>query len=411
MNFITQYRGLRKENYILFWGRIVTNLGAMIYPVMTLILNQKLGMNASDVALYTLISGIVILPAGIIGGKLADKYNKKKIIIFCDIASVILFFLCGFIPLSIITIALLVIASSFQSLEDPVYTALIADITPAKDRERAYSLMYLGANLGLVASPTIAGMLFKNYLWLSFILSGVSLATSTVMIALFLKDISKVSDDEEVVHYESTEGVKTWDIITKHKSVLLFVLSNGLFWGIYSLYGYIIPLDLGRIHGQDGAVLYGSVASLNCIEVVIFTPLFTKLLKNISLTKKNVLGQLLTFGGYGMFLIFAGHVPCYYLAMSLFTFGEIVNSLAGAPYIANRVPSSHRGRVNGLMSFLRNFLYGAIMICIGNVYDYVGYVQAWMIVLVLIAVAITGATILIGLDKKEFGDSLVSDNQ
>ena len=43
MHFFSQYRGLRRENYVLFFGRIVTNMGSMVWPMLTMILNQKLG--------------------------------------------------------------------------------------------------------------------------------------------------------------------------------------------------------------------------------------------------------------------------------------------------------------------------------------------------------------------------------
>ena len=39
-----QYKGLRKELYVLFFGRVMTNLGSMIWPMLTLILN-KTGKN------------------------------------------------------------------------------------------------------------------------------------------------------------------------------------------------------------------------------------------------------------------------------------------------------------------------------------------------------------------------------
>lgn len=47
---LSQYRGLRKELYILFIGRIMTNMGSMIWPMFTLILNRKLGLNATVIA-------------------------------------------------------------------------------------------------------------------------------------------------------------------------------------------------------------------------------------------------------------------------------------------------------------------------------------------------------------------------
>ena len=47
MKLFSQYKGLKKANYILFIGRIVTNMGAMIWPMLTLILNKKIGTNHS----------------------------------------------------------------------------------------------------------------------------------------------------------------------------------------------------------------------------------------------------------------------------------------------------------------------------------------------------------------------------
>ena len=58
MGLFTQYKGLKRENYILFIGRIATNLGAMIWPILTMILNKKLGMNATDTAMFSIIRQI-----------------------------------------------------------------------------------------------------------------------------------------------------------------------------------------------------------------------------------------------------------------------------------------------------------------------------------------------------------------
>ncbi len=145
MHFISQYKGLRKENYILFFGRIVTNLGGMVWPVLTLILNHKMGFSATGVALVMLIFSLIMLPVTMIGGRLADKCNKKYVIIVCDLISVIFYITCAFIDLSYFSLALIMIGAACQNMEYPSYNALIADITPTKDRERAYSMQYLGS--------------------------------------------------------------------------------------------------------------------------------------------------------------------------------------------------------------------------------------------------------------------------
>lgn len=50
MKFIDQYKNLGREIYILFFGRIVTSMGALIWPLMTLILKNKMGYDATFIA-------------------------------------------------------------------------------------------------------------------------------------------------------------------------------------------------------------------------------------------------------------------------------------------------------------------------------------------------------------------------
>ncbi|TJX52361.1 MFS transporter, partial [Soehngenia saccharolytica] len=42
MKFIQQYKNLSKEIYVLFFGRVVTSMGSLIWPLLTLILKNKL---------------------------------------------------------------------------------------------------------------------------------------------------------------------------------------------------------------------------------------------------------------------------------------------------------------------------------------------------------------------------------
>ena len=78
MHFFSQYRGLRRENYVLFFGRIVTNMGSMVWPMLTMILNQKLGMSAGNIAILTAVFGILMMPATLFGGKLADRLKAGQ---------------------------------------------------------------------------------------------------------------------------------------------------------------------------------------------------------------------------------------------------------------------------------------------------------------------------------------------
>ncbi len=403
MKLLSQYKGLRRENYILFLGRIVTNLGSMIWPVMTMILNQKMGFSAAEVAIVMIVVGAIQMPLGLLGGKWADNYNKKNMIVLFDIISVVFYITCAFLPLSWLSLILLFTASGLQGMEKPCYNALIADITKTKDRDRAYSLSYLGGNIGLVASPTIAGFLFENYLWLSFLISGLAIFTSTVLIFFFVKDITPVEEKESTAKYqESDNKASAWEILKANKVLFLYMMIMALYWGAYDQYGYLMPLDLARVHGEKGALIYGSVSSLNCIVVVLCTPIITALLSKLSYTKKNLISMFLVLGGYMIFLFGLGIVPVYYIAITLFTWGEILSTTVSGPYTTERIPASHRGRMNSVMGMLQSIIAGIIMYTTGFLFDNLGSVVAWSFIFLLLGMATAGSIILIPLDKKAY---------
>ncbi len=403
MKLLNQYRGLRREIYVLFFGRIVTNLGSMIWPVMTMILSQKLGFSAEKISYFFVGSGLIMLPASLIGGRLADRFNKKWLIVACDCVSILCFLISSAIPLGMGTIALFVAAGVFQSIEGPAYDALFADLSTTKDRERAYSLMYLGGNLGLVLSPTIAGLLFKDYLWLSFLISGIAIGLSTLLIAFLVRDISPVEDtDEEAAYQEKKEGVGVFAVLRANPLLLLYLICGTLYSAAYGQYNFIMPLDMAAVHGDKGAVLFGTVSSLNCITVVIFTPIITRLFARMRDTGKMLTGRLLVFGGYLVFLLLLGFIPSYYLAMLIFTWGEIFSTVAEGPYVSTRVPASHRGRINSLMGVAYMLVTGVLDISVGRLYDRAGSTWTWILIL---AVTLTSAALAVALktlDKKAY---------
>ena len=402
-NFISQYRGLRREIYILFFGRIVTNLGSMVWPMLTMILSQKLGLDAFTISVVTVGSMLIMMPANLLGGRLADRLNKKNVIVTCDFISVVCFLICAAMPLSYASVALMVAAGICQSMEYPSYNALIADLSTTAERERAYSLQYLGGNLGLVLSPTIAGILFHNYLWLSFLISGVAIACSTVLIALRIRDVTPVRDESPEAAYQAARsGGSLGSILRENRILILYVIAGALAGAAYQQYSFMMPLDMGKVHGDAGAVLYGTVSSLNCIIVVLFTPVITRLFRRLPETKKLFCGHLLFAAGYLLFLLLIGHIPIYYLAMLLFTWGEIFCAISDGPYLTSRVPSSHRGRINGFSAVLGTVIQSVCSLSVGQLYDRMGRTWAWTLVLAILAAAAILSFILIRRDRVKF---------
>ena len=402
----SQYRGLRKELYILFIGRIMTNMGAMIWPMFTLILNQKLGMNATTIAACVIIFGLVNLPVSLIGGKLADKLNKKNIIVVCDLVSIASFIYCSLVPVTITSIAIFALASLFQTIEWPSYDALVADFSTSKDRERAYSLSYLGTNLGLVLSPTIAGILFNNHLNLAFLINGISIALSTALIFFRIKDVHRETDESAASGYEAEldSKVSAFSLIGKNRVVLLFILAAALSNGVYSMYNYLMPLDLGQTYAEQGSVLFGSMASVNCIVVVTCTALITRFFRKIRECGKMLIGEGLIITGYLLLLLFIRQPWMCFVAITIFTFGEIFNTLSSSPFLTRRIPASHRGRILAVMNVFCGIASSGIQLLIGMLYDRSGSTIAWATIIGIGLAEMLIVSIMAGFDRKDYPD-------
>ena len=401
--FLSQYKNLRKEIYILFFGRVVTNLGSMVWPMLTLILSQKMGLDAMSISAVTVGAGLLMVPANLIGGRLADRCNKKWVIVCGDTVSVICYIICSAIPLGWGSVVLMLAAAVCQSMEGPSYNSLIADLSTTQDRDKAYSLQYLGANLGLVLSPTLSGLLFKNYLWLSFLISGIAIGISTILIATKIRDIHPETDTSEAgIYQQAQENTSLRTILKENRIIIIFMLGMALYYTADHQYTFLMPLEMGVVHGGDGAVIFGTVSSLNCIVVVIFTPMITRLLAGKGDITKLLTGQFLVGIGYVFFLVFLGHIPVYYLAMLLFTWGEICSTIGEGPYLSKRIPSSHRGRLNGFSSVLAFAVQSVCQLTVGRLYDKGGSLAAWTAVFIILALAISLIFVLLFQDKKHY---------
>ncbi len=403
MGFLKQYMGLRKELYIIFWGRVVTNMGALIWPMMTLILKNKLGYSASQVAGIMMILGFVQLPCTLIGGKLADRFSKRNIIIVCDLVTVVSYFICGFLPIDRKMIPLLAIAALFAQMEWPSYDALVADLSSINDRERAYSLNYLGLNLGLVLAPILGGFLFAEHLNLAFLISSIATFSSTILIFFFIKDITPVQEESVISQYEQAKSDQSiWKILSKNPLLYLFLFCGGLWSLVYSQFNFLLPLNLEQIYAEQGAVLFGTLTSVNAVVVIVGTPLLTKWISGLQDVSRLLIGQLLVLIGFSFFVWAQNLLVFYFVAMVIFTLGEIVQTIGQQPYLTRRIPASHRGRFSSFYTIFAGAFQLSGQQVVGQMADTLPMSRVWFCILCVGAVNLFAYVLLRKGDEKAY---------
>ncbi len=399
----SMYAHLPKEIYVLAFGKVMTSMGALIWPMLTLIMSEKLGLNGQTIGLYMMLFSLVMGPFYLLGGKLADKYNKKHIIVTFDLIGNSLYFVCAVLPMSMTTLYLLAIASLFQSMEQPAYDALIADLTTYRDRERAYSLNYLSMNLGLVLAPTIGGMLFNDYLSLSFFINGLADISSTLMLLIFIKNVKITDRDHKSMNeYEKGETGSIFKVFSERKLFFLLFVISGIAALIYNQFNFLMPLHMEEAFRGSGAFKFGILTSINAVVVVIGTPILTRKFSGVIDIRIMYLGQLLESLGLAFFIFVNHHFATAVAGIIIFTTGEIFGSISKTPYLTKRIPETHRGRVlsittscAGLIGVLSNYVIGTFI-------DYYTFRTVWIIIAVIGLFVMSLYSIYLRLDRKAY---------
>ena len=384
---LAQYGGLKREIYILFVGKLVTAMGSFVWPMLTFFLTTKLGLSDGMSTLLIATASVLSFPAALLGGKLADRFSRRSIILLFDCITVSLYLLAAVLPLTIGTAGILFLAGLFQTIESPAYDALNSDFSTTQQREKAYSLSYLGFNLGFIVGASLSGILFENHLRLAFCVNGLSIFVSTILIFFFVHTKNAISEDKENLlesysEYELPVDEKLPVLnILRQRPVLIGMLLTGCFASMPSLLvGILLPLQLKDAMGEAGATIYGYLNSLNGFVVIAFTPILTILLKRFTEIPKAALGVLLYVVGI-FFFSQNGAVFILFVGMFILTLGEVVTVLGINPYNSRRIPASHRGRIGGLSSVVHSIFSSLTQYLISGILFLTGsnYWLIWMI--------------------------------
>ena len=384
-DLLSPYKKLPREVYVIFFARIIVAMGAFVYPLMTLFLTKKIGMTESMAGYYIALFGIIFVPASLIGGKISDMFGRKKIIVICDSLAAISYIICGFIEPSITTVHIIMAAIFFLGLADPSHTSLIGDVTTPENRDGAFSLAYLGFNMGFAIGPVVGGMLFENHLRWFFIGDGLTTLAATALVMIYVKETIHLSRDEvsEKRAMEKNESGSIVKVLYRRPYLIVFSILLFGYNFSYSQWGFLMPLHVESLFQGNGAAVYGKLAALNGIIVMLFTPILTRIFINKSNLRKIVIGGVLYSVGFGI-LGYYSSLFVFIISVIILTLGEISCAISAMPYIINNTPASHRGRMSSVLTIIFGAGQSIGPFVMGMVTENVGISKSWNIILVIL---------------------------
>ncbi len=371
-----RYRGLPKEIYVLAVGRMVNSMGAFVHPLLTMILTTKLGMKSDEAGMLMTFLLLTQMPISALGGFLADRFGRRKLIITFQFMGAAMYLACGFIPISGITVYLMMAASYFYALTYPAMEAVTMDLTNADQRKEAFALLYMGMNLGFMFGPTIGGLLLENYLPLLFIGDAVTTIVAAVLFMVFVRETLPQKGEKEEPLLEKYVEESVFSVLWKRKIIIIFSLIMMILQFTYSQWTFALPLQMGALF-ENSSSKYGMLASFNGLLVIILTPLVTPFVRRSRALSGTLVGGLMYAVAFAM-LIFMKELYLFYISMFIFTFGEVIMTIDWGVFIAGMLPSSHRGRIDSIVNIITGMGRVLSPMVIGWIIAMSGLGAAWM---------------------------------
>ena len=119
-------------------------------------------------------------------------------------------------------------------------------------------------------------------------------------------------------------------------------------------------------------------------------------------TGKLLIGISSVLAGLIIFRVFLNHPAAIYIAIIIFTVGEIVTVLGSSPFISKRIPSNYRGRITSIMNVFTNVAISLFTKVFGFVYDRNGSLSAWILAYVIGILGIIAILYLKVIDRKDY---------
>ncbi|MGZ5491958.1 MAG: MFS transporter [Nitrososphaeraceae archaeon] len=372
----------------MFLAGIINSAGNFVYPFLALFLTLKLGYNENRAGL---VLTIIIAAEGLgrlVGGKLTDWLGRKIIIIILSLLGSVCYLVIAFLGISPFVVYLIVLAGFLKTGAMPAINALVIDVTTKKNRNDAFSLIYLGHNLGFAVGPLVAGFLFVNHLLLIFVVDAITTILALIPIMILIKEPSKSVEgltligSQVIEESDRSEAGNTIRVFFKKSVLVGYAFISIILSFVYAQATFGLPLYLNQIFTQNGPKIYGSLMTVNAIIVIALTLILISIFKKYSPLLNISIAGILFAVGFGL-LFYSKLYYLFIISTVIWTFGEIINSVSSNVLIANYSPANHRGRFNAIIFFISGAGFAISPWLMGLYIRYFGLANAWPFIFVI----------------------------
>ncbi len=352
-----------KQLSILCFAVFVSMIGfGLIMPFLP-IYARDFGASKTEIGLMVGLFSVVKIFTAPLGGKAADMYGRKPIMIFGMCLYVVVMFLFGTAG----SVAEVIIYRAGQGAASglvwPVAMAFIGDIVKEEDRGKAMGIYTVSFASGNATGPILGGVIASYYsLSVPFFFTSALAGVSAVLLYVGLKEsyegsVSEESHTRQRGYPLSFLKFKLKDITPFPKTFLgLTIGSFTVFFGLAMVWP-LLSLFGDEVLFLSGLQIAGIFTLIGLVQMVIMFPAGS-LSDRIGRKKLIIVGGIISsiFAGViGLSMSFIFIMG----AVAFYTFGRALARPSFPAFVSSLTPTRHRGKGMGVYNFAQNLAFAS----------------------------------------------------
>jgi len=362
-NLATKLGALSNRNYRRYWFGSLASVGAIQIVTMAQgwLIVDKLGGTELDVGILGGATAVPTILVSLFGGVLADRVDRRKLIMVVSAASTALLLLLAVLDATgAVQIWHVVAIASAQGLvmgfDGPVRSSYFPLLIERKHMTSAIVLGTVMWQFSRLVTPIIGGVIITFGGTQSVFFVGVLGWTSMLLVMISLKVASPRADKSRNVIGDIVEGVKF--ILSRRDFVLLIGLTYSThFFGMQYL--QLMPFFAKRFERDaDGFGIMLSALGLGALTGTLIVG---------KVRSKPRIGYIMLAGSltFTAAVISFAFAPSFYIALGFLFIGGMANTIffvVAMTVLQLRVPEQMRGRVMGIYTITFSFIpLGGVM--------------------------------------------------
>jgi len=328
----------------------------LIIPFLTLYMMDDIHLSAPLAGVILMSYTVSGIPAMVVGGMLADKIGRRPVLLMSlglmSFTTLMYFFVNSFWTLLVVALADSFVGSMYM----PAANAMIADVIIPAERPKAFSILRIGWNVGIILGP-VMGAIIVAALSMKFIFvfgSGILLA-AFFMNLVFIPETRPSETGDEITFRKVLS-------VGRDKPFFLLTALSGVFWFFFSQWMSVLPVYSTTKLGVE-EYSFGVLFAVSALMTVLFQVWVTSKMMDYTRSSVLMVGQIIASAGFSLIFLatdFYSLLAC----IVVITVGEIVYMSMISTVIADLAPEARRGLYMGFGGFIQTlgsglgFLFG-----------------------------------------------------